>query len=464
MLTFEVKPLSVREGDEPLRNVVQWFLRRLNTERPRCLAARGHLSGRTQGEGLATSTHSSAAPAGWAGGSHVPIARPGTAETSVPPAPVCLLAPVPGAAASSPETQGAILDGPPSAVSRAWRRCPLAAARPWPFPTSQRLGQALVLPGPGGPAHHSTYFWDVRLLVPRVPGLVPASSLSGQALALSRPPLQVRRLCKRQLQSCSGSCGWKSLGLWTQETQLARGRTGAEREDGEKRAPQRHEMGSAGQARKGEGPREPVPWVSVFSRDVYQAVGCLFLCRDLTHPTSHRAPPLTSALQMIPKASEPARQPESHPEETEEELLEHQALLEEPFPDRLPGQTQAHAPAGVQVKQEPIESDEEEVGPGQRQPTEQELLFRQVTPQSRGGGEGLRAPSSPLCFLKAGGQEPGQRPPRGRSTAVGPRPGGLLLTGARSSQRTAFPPGTEAGLTVEPALAQEPGFLQHRGL
>ncbi|XP_036713245.1 histone deacetylase 4 isoform X5 [Balaenoptera musculus] len=81
--------------------------------------------------------------------------------------------------------------------------------------------------------------------------------------------------------------------------------------------------------------------------------------------------------KMIPKASEPARQPESHPEETEEELLEHQALLEEPFPDRLPGQTQAHAPAGVQVKQEPIESDEEEVGPGQRQPTEQELLFRQ---------------------------------------------------------------------------------------
>ena len=125
-------------------------------------------------------------------------------------------------------------------------------------------------------------------------------------------------------------------------------------------------------------------------------VTSLFLCRDLTHPTSHRAPPLTSALQMIPKASEPARQPESHPEETEEELLEHQALLEEPFPDRLPGQTQAHAPAGVQVKQEPIESDEEEVGPGQRQPTEQELLFRQVMPQSRGGGvrEGRRGPGA----------------------------------------------------------------------
>ncbi|KAF6361538.1 histone deacetylase 4 [Rhinolophus ferrumequinum] len=87
--------------------------------------------------------------------------------------------------------------------------------------------------------------------------------------------------------------------------------------------------------------------------------------------------------KMIPKPSEPARQPESHPEETEEELREHQALLEEPFLDRLSAQKEAHALAGVQVKQEPPESDGEEVEPlreaepGQRQPTEQELLFRQ---------------------------------------------------------------------------------------
>uniref|UniRef100_A0A8C7BSW7 Histone deacetylase n=1 Tax=Neovison vison TaxID=452646 RepID=A0A8C7BSW7_NEOVI len=87
--------------------------------------------------------------------------------------------------------------------------------------------------------------------------------------------------------------------------------------------------------------------------------------------------------KMIPKQSEPARQPESHPEETEEELREHQALLEEPYLDRLSGQKEPHALAGVQVKQEPIESDEEEAEPprdsesGQRQPTEQELLFRQ---------------------------------------------------------------------------------------
>lgn len=92
---------------------------------------------------------------------------------------------------------------------------------------------------------------------------------------------------------------------------------------------------------------------------------------------------------MIPKPSEPARQPESHPEETEEELREHQALLEEPYLDRLSGQKEAHALAGVQVKQEPAESDGEEgepareAEPGQRQPTEQELLFRQVTPRGR---------------------------------------------------------------------------------
>ena len=109
-------------------------------------------------------------------------------------------------------------------------------------------------------------------------------------------------------------------------------------------------------------------------------------------PPSHRTPPGTPVLQMIPKPSEPARQPESHPEETEEELREHQALLEEPFLDRLPGQKEAHALAGVQVKQEPIESDDEEAEPpreaepGQRPPTEQELLFRQV-PAERGDGE-----------------------------------------------------------------------------
>lgn len=92
---------------------------------------------------------------------------------------------------------------------------------------------------------------------------------------------------------------------------------------------------------------------------------------------------VSSVLQMISKPSEPPRQPESHPEETEEELREHQALLDEPYLDRLPGQKEPSL-AGVQVKQEPIESEEEEVEatreaePSQRPATEQELLFRQV--------------------------------------------------------------------------------------
>lgn len=86
--------------------------------------------------------------------------------------------------------------------------------------------------------------------------------------------------------------------------------------------------------------------------------------------------------KIISKPSEPPRQPESHPEETEEELREHQALLDEPYLDRLPGQKEPSL-AGVQVKQEPIESEEEEAEatretePGQRPATEQELLFRQ---------------------------------------------------------------------------------------
>lgn len=92
-------------------------------------------------------------------------------------------------------------------------------------------------------------------------------------------------------------------------------------------------------------------------------------------------------FQIISKPTEPARQHESHPEETEEELREHQALLEEPYGER--GQKEPPGLASVvQVKQEPIESDEEEAEPqqelesGQRQ-AEQELLFRQVSSRSQ---------------------------------------------------------------------------------
>lgn len=107
-------------------------------------------------------------------------------------------------------------------------------------------------------------------------------------------------------------------------------------------------------------------------------------------------------MQILPKPSEPARQPESHPEETEEELREHQALLEEPFLDRLSGQKEVHA-LGVQVKQEPVESDDEEAEPpreaepGQRQPREQELLFRQVSHGAGAGGHSALQGGSGVC-------------------------------------------------------------------
>ncbi|KAI4878701.1 hypothetical protein NFI96_013471, partial [Prochilodus magdalenae] len=70
--------------------------------------------------------------------------------------------------------------------------------------------------------------------------------------------------------------------------------------------------------------------------------------------------------KMIPKPSEPSRQHESHPEETEEELREHQALS-----DPAEG-----LPRGVTIKQEPPDELEEELQQRERQ-AEQELLFRQ---------------------------------------------------------------------------------------
>ncbi|XP_054826188.1 histone deacetylase 4 [Eublepharis macularius] len=86
--------------------------------------------------------------------------------------------------------------------------------------------------------------------------------------------------------------------------------------------------------------------------------------------------------KKIPKPNESSRQHESHPEETEEELREHQAFLEDAYIDRLSNQKDAQGLASmVQVKQEPLENDEDgemlqELEPGQKQ-AEQELLFRQ---------------------------------------------------------------------------------------
>ncbi|XP_032880423.1 histone deacetylase 4 isoform X6 [Amblyraja radiata] len=91
--------------------------------------------------------------------------------------------------------------------------------------------------------------------------------------------------------------------------------------------------------------------------------------------------------KLIPKPSEQPRQHESHPEETEEELREHQAMPEEQYSDRGMNENEsATVTKVVQVKQEPIESDEEddqreqqelELEQRKRQAEQQELLFRQ---------------------------------------------------------------------------------------
>ncbi|NXD98076.1 HDAC4 deacetylase, partial [Chaetorhynchus papuensis] len=135
--------------------------------------------------------------------------------------------------------------------------------------------------------------------------------------------------------------------------------------------------------------------------------------------------------KIISKPAEPARQHESHPEETEEELREHQALLEEPYGDRAAGQKEAPALASVvQVKQEPIESDEEEAEPqqeleaGQRQ-AEQELLFRQQAllleqqriHQLRNYQASLEAAGMPVSF---GGHRPLSRAQSSPASATFP--------------------------------------------
>ncbi|XP_060786270.1 histone deacetylase 4 isoform X3 [Neoarius graeffei] len=69
---------------------------------------------------------------------------------------------------------------------------------------------------------------------------------------------------------------------------------------------------------------------------------------------------------MATKPNEPSRQHESHPEETEEELREHQALNE----------PSEGLPRGVTIKQEPPDQLEEELQQRERQ-AEHELIFRQ---------------------------------------------------------------------------------------
>ena len=83
-------------------------------------------------------------------------------------------------------------------------------------------------------------------------------------------------------------------------------------------------------------------------------------------------------FQLMSKPSEPSvRQHQSHPEETEEELREHQALSAQ----------EGGLPRGISIKQEPQEIQEiqEEALQRERQ-VEQEILFRQVGADGAGQG------------------------------------------------------------------------------
>ncbi|KAM4698065.1 histone deacetylase 4 [Rhinophrynus dorsalis] len=86
--------------------------------------------------------------------------------------------------------------------------------------------------------------------------------------------------------------------------------------------------------------------------------------------------------KMIPKVNEASRQHESHPEETEEELREHQALHEESYTERTVGQKEQIIGNVVHVKQEKEESEDEENTLALEQnkmQADQDLLFRQQT-------------------------------------------------------------------------------------
>ncbi|XP_030641652.1 histone deacetylase 4 isoform X2 [Chanos chanos] len=103
--------------------------------------------------------------------------------------------------------------------------------------------------------------------------------------------------------------------------------------------------------------------------------------------------------KIMAKPTEPSRHHESHPEETEEELREHQALSD-----------QEGLPRGVTIKQEPPDEPEEEIQQRERQ-AEQELLFRQQAllleqqriHQLRNYQASLEAAGLPVTF-------PGHRP------------------------------------------------------
>lgn len=85
-----------------------------------------------------------------------------------------------------------------------------------------------------------------------------------------------------------------------------------------------------------------------------------------------------SAVSCSP--SGPARQHQSHPEETEEELREHQGLPSSSSPPSLSSLSvkEAGPMKGVVIKQEPVDPQELEEKEQRERQAEKDFLFRQV--------------------------------------------------------------------------------------
>lgn len=90
-----------------------------------------------------------------------------------------------------------------------------------------------------------------------------------------------------------------------------------------------------------------------------------------------------SAVSSSP--SGPARQHQSHPEETEEELREHQGLSSSSSSSPSVSVKEAGPIRGVVIKQEPVDPQELEEKEQRERQAEKDFLFRQVKMVERGG-------------------------------------------------------------------------------
>lgn len=81
-------------------------------------------------------------------------------------------------------------------------------------------------------------------------------------------------------------------------------------------------------------------------------------------------------------ASVSVRQHQSHPEETEEELREHQGLSSSSSSSSTSSMQEAGPLRGLVIKQEPADPQEQEEREQRERQAEQEYLFRQVRMKS----------------------------------------------------------------------------------